>query len=146
VSLPKPLPGLVIRYSYLWADDAAHGRDEGNKDRPAAIVMVVDADAGNAPRVYVLPITHSAPLKGTEAMAIPPAVCRAAGLDAARSWVILSEFNEFVWPGFDLAFVPGRTPGTFAYGFLTPGFLASLRDRWLALDDAAKSRGVERDG
>jgi hypothetical protein len=145
VSFPKPLPGLVIRYSYLWADDAAQGRDEGDKNRPAAIVMVVDADVGTAPRVYVLPITHSAPLKGVEAMEIPAVVCRSAGLDAARSWVVVSEFNEFVWPGFDLALVPGRTPRTFAYGFLTPGFFASLRDRWLALDDLAKTRGVGRD-
>ena len=53
---------------------------------------------------------------------------RSAGLDTARSWVILSELNEFVWPGFDLADVPGRKPRTVAYGFLTPGFFARVRD------------------
>jgi hypothetical protein len=145
VSLPKPLPGLVIRYNYLWSRDAAQGRDEGSKERPAAIVMAIDAPGSSMARVYVLPITHSAPAKGTEAMEIPAAVCRSAGLDTARSWVILSEFNEFVWPGFDLAVVPGRTPRTFAYGFLTPGFFISLRDRWLALDAANKSKSVPRD-
>jgi hypothetical protein len=143
VSLPEPLPGLVVRY--LWADDAAKGREEGDKERPAAIVMAVDAVGQNPARVYVLPITHSAPERGTEALEIPAAVRRSAGLDAARSWVILSELNEFVWPGFDLANVPGRTPRTVAYGFLTPGFFASVRERWLALDAAAKSRAVPRD-
>jgi len=145
VSLPKPLPGLVVRYSYLWADAAAEGREEGDKERPAAIVMAVDVPGANAARVHVLPITHSAPVKGTEAMEIPAAVCRSAGLDAARSWVILSEFNEFLWPGFDLAVVPGRTPRSVAYGFLTPGFFASVRDRWLALDTAGKAAGISRD-
>jgi hypothetical protein len=57
----------------------------------------------------------------------------------------LSEFNEFVWPGFDLAFVPGRMPPTIAYGYLTPGFFAKVRDRWLELDAEVKSRVVLRE-
>lgn len=154
MSLPKPLPGLVVHYSYLWADDAAEGRDEGIKVRPAAVVFAVDQPAlkpqdikSSIPetRVYVLAITHSAPAAGNKAMEIPAAVCRSAGLDAARSWIVLSEFNEFVWPGFDLEIIPGRTPRTVAYGFLTPGFFARLRDRWLALDAAGKTRSVPRD-
>lgn len=107
MSLPGPLPGLVVRYRYLWAD-------------------VPDADAV---RVYVLPITHSVPAKGADAMEIPSAVRRAAGLDAERAWVVLSEFNEFAWPGFDLDVVPNRSPRTVAYGFLTPGFFVKLRNR-----------------
>jgi hypothetical protein len=145
VTLPSPQPGLVIRYSYLWADDDDRGREEGSKARPAAVVLVIEEPAGAAPGVYVLPITHTRPSKGVEALEIPPAVARKAGLDAARSWVILSEFNEFVWPGFDLALVPGRNPPTVAYGYLTPGFFSKLRDRWLELDAAAKSRGIPRD-
>ena len=150
MSLPKPLPGLVICYDYLWADDATEGRDEGDKHRPAAIIMALDQLTKDTPgkteiRVYVLPITHAAPAQGTAAIQIPAQVARAAGLDAARSWIVLSELNEFVWPGFDLARIPGRFPNTFAYGFLTPGFFASLRDRWLALDAAGKSQSVPRD-
>jgi len=145
VSLPTPLPGLVIRYRYLWADDAASGAEEGDKERPAAIVMAVDPPGATAPRVFVLPITHAAPARHTEAMEIPASVCRSAGLDAGRTWVILSEFNEFVWPGFDLAIVPGRVPRTVAYGFLTSGFFTRLRERWLALDASRRSRRVPRD-
>jgi hypothetical protein len=145
VTLPSPQPGLVIRYSYLWADDAARGREEGAKERPAAVVLVIGGVVANSPRVHVLPITHTCPAKGTEAVEIPPAVARKAGLDAARSWVVLSEFNEFVWPGFDLALVPRRMPPTVAYGYLTPGFFVKVRDRWLELDAAAKSRGVPRE-
>lgn len=145
MTLPAPHPGLVIRYSYLWADDAARGREEGSKERPAAVVLVVDEPKAAAPRVYVLPITHSAPMKDVEALEVPAAVARKAGLDAARSWVIISEFNEFIWPGFDLSLIPGSKPPTVAYGYLTPGFFSKVRDRWLDLDAAAKSRAVLRD-
>lgn len=149
MSLPKPLPGLVICYNYLWAEDANAGREEGDKQRPAAIIMTADqSGAGRSndeTRVYVLPITHSAPVNAAAAVEIPAQVCRAAGLDAARTWIVLSEFNEFVWPGFDLTGIPGRIPRTFAYGFLTPGFFSSVRDQWLALDAAGKSQSISRD-
>ena len=145
MTLPAPRAGLVIRYSYLWSADAARGREEGDKDRPAAIVLAVGGPTTATPRVLVLPITHSPPAPGVEALELPAAVARKAGLDAARSWVILSEFNEFVWPGFDLRVIPGRKPATMAYGFLTPGFFLTLRDRWLDLDAAGKSKPVPRD-
>lgn len=41
MSLPRPQPGLVIRYAYLWKREYDQGRDEGSKDRPCAIVMTV---------------------------------------------------------------------------------------------------------
>ena len=145
MSLPAPLPGLVIRYRYLWADDAASCVEEGDKERPAVVVMTIHLSRPNAARVFVLPIMHAAPARDTEAMEIPAPVCHSADLDEGRCWVILSEFNTFAWPGFDLALVPGRTPRTVAYGFLTPGFFARLRDRWLALDAAKRSRRVPRD-
>jgi len=145
MSLPEPLPGLVLRYSYLWADDAARGIEEGDKDRPAVVVLSIPGPAPQGPRVLVLPITHSPPTRGVEALMIPAAVARAAGLDAAESWVVLSEFNEFVWPGFDLRMVPHSKPATVAYGFLTPGFFRTVRDRFLTLDATTKSRPVSRD-
>lgn len=145
MSLPKPLPGLVIRYRYLWADDAAEGHLDADKERPAAIAMVVDAPSGVEARVYVLPITHSQPTAEIEALEIPASVCRAAGLDALPTWVVVTEFNEFVWPGLDLSVVPGRKPATIAYGFLNADFFAAVRERWLELDADGKSDSVPRD-
>ena len=145
MSLPRPLPGLVIRYRYLWAEDADHGLLEADKERPAAVVMVVEAPSGAETRVYVLPITHSSPTKEVEAIEMPAAVRRAAGLDARRTWVILTEFNEFIWPGFDLSELPGRKPATIAYGFLTADFFETVRERWLELDAEGKSDSVARD-
>ena len=69
MKLPPPQPGLVIRYSYLWAREAAQGHEEGAKERPAAV----------------------------------------------------------------------------AFGYMTPGFFAKMRDRWLDLDAAGKSLSVPRD-
>jgi hypothetical protein len=145
VKIPAPLPGLVLRYSYLWANDAALGCEEGHKDRPAAVVMVIQPKGAAESRVFVLPITHSPLLPGTAALEIPADVCRATGLDAERSWIILSEFNEFLWPGFDLRFIPGANPPTAAYGFLPPGFFGKVRNQWLALYTASKSGSVSRD-
>jgi hypothetical protein len=109
------------------------------------VVLVVGRTGAGSPRVYVLPITHSRPAKGVESIEIPLDVARKAKLDAGPSWIILSEFNEFLWPGFDLAPIPGRAPATVAYGYLTPGFFAKVRDRWLELDATAKSHSVARD-
>jgi hypothetical protein len=46
--------------------------------------------------VLVLPITHSQPDHASLAVEIPENVKKRLRLDAARSWVVLSEWNEFV--------------------------------------------------
>jgi hypothetical protein len=58
VPLPEPAPGLVIRYSYLWAEEHERGQEEGVKDRPCAIVMMAMGDEGEK-LVTVLPVTHA---------------------------------------------------------------------------------------
>ena len=40
VSLPDPVPGLVIRYSCLWMTEYGRGQEEGVKDRPCAVILV----------------------------------------------------------------------------------------------------------
>ena len=63
--LPVPEPGLVVRYAYLWHSDYARGREDGDKDRPRAIVFTVtEADETT---VAVLPVTHSPPRHPTDA-------------------------------------------------------------------------------
>jgi hypothetical protein len=128
VSFPAPKPGLVIRYSYLWESEAREGREEGVKDRPCAIVLVVLRE-GEHPIVRVLPVTHTPPSDPNDALEIPTMTKDRLGLDSERSWVVLSEANDFIWPGPDLRPVPGSDPSTVAYGFLPPGFLKVLRER-----------------
>jgi hypothetical protein len=128
VNLPAPKPGLIIRYAYLWESEARDGREEGTKDRPCAVVLVV-LRGGEHPIVRVLPVTHAPPINPDDALEIPMTTKERLGLDSERSWVVLSEANDFIWPGPDLRPVPGRDPSTVAYGFLPPGFIRMLRER-----------------
>ena len=131
--LPQPVSGLVIRYSYLWYREHLEGREEGQKDRPCAIIAAVRADESGATRVLVLPITHSPPDHASLAVEIPAKVKQRLRLDEAQSWVVLSEWNEFVWPGPDLRRLPNADDATVAYGMLPPGLFATIRNRFLAL-------------
>jgi hypothetical protein len=143
VSLPAPKPGLVIRYAYLWESEAREGREEGTKDRPRAIVLVVLRE-GDHPIVRVIPVTHSPPGNAADALEIPLATKQRLGLDSERSWVVLSEANDFIWPGPDLRPVPGRDPSSVVYGFLPPGFMRVLRERLERRREERRTRVVSR--
>lgn len=101
VSFPDPHPGLVIRYAYLWKREHDEGREEGSKDRLCAIVLSVLDDDGER-EVMVLPITHSPPHLPEDTIEVPPTTKQRLGLDSERSWIVITEANEFVWPGPDL--------------------------------------------
>lgn len=128
---PIPQPGLVIRFSYLWKREADAGREEGVKDRPCAVVIAIEGNNDN-PRVIVLPITHSPPRPPDDGIELPQPTTTRLGLDGNRSWVIVSEGNDFVWPGPDLRFLPGQGAETAAYGYLPPVVFRAVRDRFLA--------------
>ena len=142
--LPRPVPGLVIRYSYLWYREHLEGREEGQKDRPCAIVAAIRADDRGDTRVLVLPITHSPPDHASLAVEIPAKVKQRLQLDDARSWVALSEWNEFIWPGPDLRRAPGAEESSVAYGMLPPNLFATIRDRFLALVNSRAATQVPR--
>ncbi len=143
MTLPKPESGLVIRYSYLWAREHREGREEGTKDRPCAIILAMST-AGDATKVLVVPVTHSAPVDAVSALELPPAVKTHLGLDTERSWVVLSESNLFDWPGPDLRRVGDRDDSSISYGFLPPRLFNEMRRRFIELETAAKSRRVQR--
>ena len=143
MSLPEPEIGLVIRYSYLWKSEHDRGNDEGVKDRPCAIVLSVSAgDIGT--RVTVLPITHSPPQNSALALEIPLIVKRRLGLDSERSWIVLSEGNEFTWPGPDLRPLPGEDLSSIIYGFLPPRLFAEILKRFITLAKTGVVSAVPR--
>lgn len=45
---------------------------------------------------------------------------------------MLTEVNDFLWPGPDLQTVPGTDPPRFHYGALPTGFFRTVRDQLLA--------------
>ena len=145
MTLPAPEPGLVIRYVYLWAKERVAGAVEGFKARPCAVVLA-SRPAGDVTRVLVVPVTHSPPQDNDEAFELPSAVKRSLGMDADRSWVVLSESNIFDWPGPDLRRVDIRGRVSFAYGHLPPKLFSDIKRRFVELERAARSRRVPRDG
>ena len=102
MQLPERVePGLVLRYAYLWAEEARAGRDEGIKDRPSVIVLAREI-ISNSLIVTVAAITHSPPRSSLGSVEIPAEVKDRLGLDVEASWVVTDELNTFVWPGPDL--------------------------------------------
>jgi len=120
VSLPTPQPGLVISYAYLWARAHRRGAEEGLKDRPCAIVAARQITEGRIV-VTVVPVTHSPPVDPAEAVEIPPGLKAHLGLDDLPSWIVVTETNDFLWPGPDLRPRAGRGD-RFDYGMLPPRF------------------------
>ena len=144
MALPEPVAGLVIRYSYLWHREHLRGREDGQKDRPCAIVAAIQKDQNGDTRVLVLPVTHSPPDHESLAVEIPVAVKKRLGLDDERSWVVLSEWNDFVWPGPDLRRVPNAEDSTVVYGILPPALFKTVRNRFLELATRQASKPGSR--
>lgn len=122
--IANPEPG--ISYAYLWHREHEAGREEGRKDRPSVIVLAIERETDDATIVTVLPITHSPPADQHSAVEIPLPVKRHLGLGDARSWIVVAEGNEFLWPGYDLRKI-GRTD-RYDYGFLPPRFFNQVLD------------------
>ncbi len=143
MSFPAPELGLVISYAYLWRHEHEAGLEEGRKNRPCVIVLSVEKD-GDATIVTVAPITHSEPTGVTVGLEIPPRVKQHLGLDHEKSWVILSEVNQFVWPGYDLRPIPG-SKSKFDYGFLPPNLFEKIKAGILNLIVKRRSDITSRD-
>ena len=106
-------PGDLIRYSYLWAREAASGEETGRTFRPACIVVRTPS---NPSSVFVFPLTLQKPSSGRAYLAVTEIECRRGGVDYP-SYLILDEYNRFLeTEAFDL-----ETPepiGAFSASFL----------------------------
>jgi hypothetical protein len=120
MAIPTPEPGLVISYAYVWDREAQGGQEEGRKDRPCVIALAVERRQDGETLVTVLPVTHRPPDDAAAAVEIPRAVKKHLGLDDERSWVVVTEGDQFVWPGYDLRKAPGAD--RYDYGYLPPRF------------------------
>ena len=109
------------------------------KDRPVAVVLVTRS-ADGLDQVHVVPMTTRPPRRDQQAIAVPPAVRRQLGLSAERFWIILTEWNRFTWPGYDIRPIRGREPAV-SFGFLPAGLFRQVRD---GIVSAAIGRPVDR--
>jgi hypothetical protein len=137
--LPRPEPGLVIHFDYLWRHEHEAGQEEGSKGRPCLIVAVADDENGRL-EVVVAPVTRVAPVPPAAGVEIPPRVKHHLGLDDKRSWVITTDLNVFLWPGVDIRPVPNAPAGKYDYGFLPPRLFEQIRQRIVAAATVATRR------
>ena len=136
---PAPIPGLVIRYSYLWKREADQGQVEGQKHRPCVVVLCVEEIDGEK-AVTVAPITHTAPDHPEQAIELTPATRRRLGLDAGKNWIMATEVNTFFWPGPDLA---PTAAGSYSYGELPAVVFNALKAKILAAGAGSAVRRTE---
>ena len=144
MSLAPPERGSVIRYAYLWADENARGREEGEKDRPALVLSLTNREADGHTELLVLAVTHTPSADPDDAVPFPAEIKRRIGLDDLPSWIVTTEANAFVWPGPDIRPIPGRTPTTVLYGRVSDGLLRQVARSFLANRNRQRSRRVRR--
>lgn len=138
MNYPDPVPGLVIRFDYLWDTDSQKGLSSSGKERPCAIVL----HAKKTGKTLVVPISHSYPDVGEEeySLEIPAEICFRIGLDKDRSWVRVSEVNEFEWPSPEIRPRPDD-PSRVDYGMIPEEFFLEIRKR---LADAVSKNRLAR--
>jgi len=82
------------------------------------------------------------PDDAANAVELPSAVKRHLGLDDNRSWVIVAEGNEFVWPGYDLRKIAGTD--RFDFGFLPPRLFDEIRRAFVRFYRSKTARVARR--
>lgn len=142
MTIPAPLPGLIVSFSFLWSDEAASGATEGKKDRPCVLIAAYDTE--QAKRAILAPITHTQPHNADAAIALPPAIKAAIGLDDGEAWLICGELNITDWPGYDLRPAAGRPAGIFHYGMLPPGLYEDARQLAMRLYSTKQAKATSR--
>jgi hypothetical protein len=140
--IPPPEPGLIISYAYVWDHEAQSGQEEGRKDRPCVIALAVERQQDGETLATVLPVTHSPPDAAASGVEIPRAIKKHLGLDDERSWVIVSEGDQFVWPGYDLRKAPNSD--RYDYGYLPPRFFNEILAAFWAWHKAHKVKVTPR--
>jgi hypothetical protein len=140
--IPDAEPGLVVSYSYLWHREHRAGQEEGRKNRASVVVLAVECEDG-AVLVTILPITHTAPIDSSSAVEVPLPVKRHLGLGDDRSWIVVAEGNEFVWPGHDLR--RRLRSDRYDYGFLPPSFFDRVMKAFVGYHRAGRRRVSARE-
>ncbi len=140
---PDPKPGLIIRYAYLWNEQAKRGQQEGLKDRPC---LILDVDEKPGRRIVsVLPITRNVQHGFTKPVEIPHRTIARLGLRENQQWIVTTEGNRFTWPGFDVRGIPDKRDEKYAYGMLPRALFIQARDAFNEHVYERRFYGVGRD-
>jgi hypothetical protein len=120
--------GSVIRYPFLWPDQAQRGESEGRKTRPTAVGLRVPR-AGGRDILVLFPITSKTPAPGRFVVEIPDIEKQRAGLATSmRLWIILDEGNQDI-VGDSFYLMPESMLGRFSRAFFVPLMTEVIRRR-----------------
>jgi len=75
---------------------------------------------------------------------LPAGVKRRLGLDSSASWIITSELNRFIWPGYDLRPISRSAQGVFSWGYLPVELLEAVKGQIIAHQSARRLGIVDR--
>lgn len=141
----EPKAGLVVRYDFLWKEEADLGLDSG-KDRPCAIVLVAVEKTDGSKDVLLCAITHSPPKKNEIAVEIPVAVSRHLGLDNEQSWIKTDQVNRLKWPRDRIPYgiMPARK-GEWCFGMLPRALGEQVFNQLREKAHSRSLRTVDRD-
>lgn len=123
----RPHVGDILNYRYLWYAESQKGQIEGTRPRPALVIALLETDDGFL-KVFLLPITQTAPISPTEGYRLPPATAQAAGLDGEENYVVYTELNSFDWRSYDIEKILFSSPPTEFYGKLDLKTVNELRN------------------
>jgi hypothetical protein len=142
VALPEPVPGLSFATAIFGTENISKDVRKVKRIAPArssppsALMKMATSACWSCPSPQ--------PARSCQPRRRNSTTKQRLQLDDARSWMVLSEWNEFVWPGPDLRRLPNADDSSVAYGMLPPRLFATIRDRFMALVNARASGHVSR--
>jgi hypothetical protein len=138
-----PQPTDVLSYAYLWAREAALGRDDAAKDRPVVVVLAT-ITREHIVEVVVAPVTTQPPRSSDDSVEMPSTVKANLGLDDQRCWIMTSEVNRFIWPGPDIRPINKREGRSPYYGKIPAKLLEAMRVKIQRQIDAGRFSATKR--
>ena len=118
----------MICYEFLWSHEHEADLSEGEKRRPCVIVLTVSDRRGET-IVTVAPITHNEPDNPNHGVEVPRRVKDHLNLDQKKSWVIVTDLNEFIWPGDYVFPIPGGRQDQYDYGTIPQALLTLISQK-----------------
>lgn len=141
-----PKVGLVVRYDFLWKDEALSGQEHGRKDRPCAIILTTSENKDGSREVILCPITHTPPPKDQPAVAVPPKVAAHLGFDGEPCWIKTHEVNTLIWERGRIPFgISEARKGDWSFGMLPQQLTKRAFDQVRFYAQRRVLRNVNRD-
>ena len=141
--LPKaPIPGMVVRYSFLWSSEAAVGETEGRKDCPCVVVTAVRGTADGRFRVRCCRSRMSPPRRRAASRSLRGSSGILGSTTTPRGSYSTKSTNSS-WPGVDLRPVSRVKPGVWTFGVLPTELFGEITAKLRSILDQRRTLRAE---